>query len=78
MPDQAYNDVMDKIFEEIMSSVFGTFSIDYATDNPDKSRSNVILHSTIPLFIEYLKSDLNREKLTMLSKQIEDTMKRLD
>lgn len=61
--DDIYKVTMQTVFVEIKSAQGGTFRIDGATDNLAKSRSNVILHTTTTLFIEYLKSDLKRENI---------------
>lgn len=58
--DSVYDGTMSRVFDEIKSSGGGKLSIDGATDNLAKSRSNVILHTPIPLFIEYLKYDFER------------------
>lgn len=78
MLDQAYNEVIDSVFDEIKSSGGGTFSINGATNNLAKSKSNVIPNSPIPLFTDYLKSDLNRETTNNVFNKVEKTMKRLD
>lgn len=76
--NSVYEDVMSKVCAEIRSSGGGMLSIDGANDNLAKSRSNVILHTPIPLFIEYMKSDLQRETTPNVVSKLEDNIKRLD
>lgn len=75
--DKVYGDVMSKVLAEVCSAGGGTLSIDGATDNLAKSKSNVILHTPIPFFIEYMRSDLKRETTPNVVKKLEDTIKRL-
>lgn len=76
--DVVYRDVMAKVIEEIKRSGGGTLSTDGATDNLSKSKSNVILHTPRPLFIEYLRSDLKRETTPNVVAKLTDTIRRLD
>lgn len=60
-PDNSYQQIMKRIFENIENAGGDTFSIDRATENIAKSRSNVILHTPTPLFVALLRSYLQPE-----------------
>lgn len=76
--DDIYKKIMDKTIESIKNSGGGTLSIDGATDNLAKSKSNVIIYAPCPLFVEYLRSDLNRETTGNVVEKINDVVNRLD
>lgn len=59
MFDPIYNEKMSKGIDEIRISSGGTFRTDGSTENLSKYRSNVVLHTSLPLSIELLKADLN-------------------
>ncbi|KAI0558418.1 Ribonuclease H-like protein [Gracilaria domingensis] len=74
----AYKRCMEEVFQVIRSRKGGVIGIDGATNKLSKSVSNVILHTPVPLFIEYLKSDLKTDRATNVVSKIKDVMKRLD
>ena len=55
-----------------------TLGIDGATIALSKSMSNVILHTPLPFFLEYLRADLKRETAVNLLAKLEDVVKRLE
>lgn len=77
--DNVYENIMAGVLEAIIrKSSGGVLGIDGATSRLPKSVSNVIIHNTKPLFIEYLRSDLKRETTVNVVDKIEDVMRRLD
>lgn len=76
--DTVYKDVMEKVVDEIKRTGGGTLSIDGATDNLAKSKSNVILHTPRPLFIEYLRSDLKKETTPNVVAKLTESIRSLD
>lgn len=78
MLDTIYNATLSKTPNEIQSSGGGTLSIGRATDNLAKSRSNVILRTPLPLFIEHVKSYQNQETIPNAARKLDHTMKRLN
>lgn len=50
--------------------------IDGATNVLSKSNSNVILHTPITFFVEYLSSDLKRETTQDVVEKVKDTVAR--
>lgn len=52
--------------------------IDGATNVLSKTRSNVMIHTPLPIFMEYLRSDLQRETMENVVENLRDVMKRID
>lgn len=69
---------MTEAFNKIKTEMGGTLGIDGATDNLAKSKSNVILHTPFPIFIEYIKGDLDRETTPNVVSKVEDSIRRLN
>lgn len=63
---------------ELRKAQGGTIGIDGATKLMSKSMSNVIVHTPLQFFIEYLKSDLYRETTVNVVDSLKDMMKRFD
>ena len=76
--DRVYDEVMSKTLDKIKSEGGGTMGVDGATDNIAKSKSNVIIHTPFPFFIDYLRGDLGRETTTNVVAKIQDSIKRVN
>lgn len=49
-----------------------------ATDNLTRSKSKVIMYVAVPLFVEYLRSNLNPETTSNVVRKVCNTMQRLN
>lgn len=69
---------MERTVIELRKVKGGTIVIDGATNLLSKSMSNVIVHTPLPFFIEYLKSNLYHETTRNVVYRLKDVMERLD
>lgn len=76
--DTVYKDCMDKVSNEINRKGVGTLGIDGATNRLSKSVSNVIIHLSLPFFIEYLTADMRRVPAENISTKVKDVITRLN
>lgn len=76
--DNAYDNIMDRSINLIREANGGVLSIDGATDKMSNCKCNVILHTPLPIFIEYLPTDLNRETSENVVEKLSNAMNRLD
>ncbi|KAI0562212.1 hypothetical protein FGB62_64g020 [Gracilaria domingensis] len=74
----AYQKCMQEVFLHIRNNKGGVVGIDGGTNKLSKSVSNVIIHALLPLFVEYLRSDLKTDRTSNVVLKIKDAMKRLD
>ncbi|KAI0557485.1 Ribonuclease H-like protein [Gracilaria domingensis] len=75
--DDVYERVMNQSFEMIRNNKGGVLGIDGSTNRVSKSLCNVIVHVPVPLFIEYLRSDLNRETAENMVARLKNLLERL-
>ena len=76
--DTCYDQVMKQTYENIKEANGGTLSIDGATDKMSNSKCNIILHTPLPMFIDYLQTDLKRDTTENVVKKIEDSINAID
>lgn len=78
--DEAYNACMERSIIQIQKDGSGKMKIgiDGATNVLYKSFSNVIVDTPLTFFIEYLRSDLNRETTRHVVDRLKDVVQRLD
>ena len=69
--------VRDKLNQTVQQCGSLTLGIDGATNVLSQSRSNVIAHTPLPFFIEYLRADLQKESSENLSHKVADIIDRL-
>lgn len=69
---------MQSTIRAIINSGGGTLGIYGATNVLSKRMSNVIIHTTLPLFIEYRRSDMLRETTGNVVDKVKDVMTRIE
>ena len=73
-----YEENIQETLHKIKSDCGGVLGVDGATNVMSKSLSNVNVHTPLPFFIEYLRSDLGRETTCNVFARTGDCMMRLD
>lgn len=75
--DEAYNRRMARALQILQNSRGATVGIDGASNALSKSISNVIIHTTITVFDEYVSSDLHRKTTPNVVAKVKDTVNRV-
>lgn len=78
--------LLDKVYEESMSSTIdyireskgATIGIDGATNVMARSICNVILHTPLPMFLEYLVADLRKDTSSSVKAKVVDFLTRIE
>lgn len=78
--------LLDKVYEESMSSTIdyireskgATIGIDGATNVMARSICNVILHTPLPMFLEYLVADLRKDTASNVKAKVVDFLTRIE
>lgn len=68
---------MNGVIEMIKRSRGGDMGIDGAQNRLSKSQSNLIVDVPVPIFIEYLRRDIQRETTVNVVTKTEDVIARL-
>lgn len=76
--NRSYEDSMNKAIASIKQAKGGTLGIDGATNVMARSICNVIMHTPLPFFLEYLVSDLQRETAINLKCKLIDVLRRME